>query len=75
MECIVRWDGSGRQSFNVYRGTKQGSILPRSLFNVFINDLLIELSSCTASVGLSRDLSNSFAYADDITVFGHTAPD
>ena len=75
MECIVRWDGSSSQPFKVYRGTRQGSILSPSLFNVFINDLLIELSSCTAGVRLDRDLCNSFAYADDITVFGLTVPD
>ena len=69
MECIVRWDGSSSQPFKVYRGTKQVSILSPSLFNVFINDLLIELSSCTTGVRLDRDLCNSFAYADDITIF------
>ena len=68
MECIVQWNGSSSQPFKVYRGTRQGSILSPSLFNVFINDLLIELSSCTAGVRLDRDLCNSFAYADDITV-------
>ena len=75
MECIVRWDGSSSPPFKVYRGTRQGSILSPSLFNVFINDLLIELSSCTAGVRLDRDFWNSFAYADDITVFGLTVPD
>ena len=75
MECIIRWDGFSSQPFKVYRGTKQGSILSPSLFNVFINDLLIELSSCTAGVRLGKDLHNSFAYADDITLFGLTAPD
>ena len=75
MECIVRWDGSRSQPFKVYRGTRQGSILSTSLFNVFVNDLLIELSSCTTGVRLDRDLCNSFAYADDIAVFGLTVPD
>ena len=71
----VRWDGSIVAHLLIYRGTRQGSILSPSLFNVFINDLLIELSSCTAGVRLARDLCNSFAYADDITVFGLTVPD
>ena len=77
MECIVGWGGSSSQPFKVYIGTRQGSILSSSLLNVFINDLLIELSSCTAGVRLDRDLDlcNSFAYADDITVFGLTVPD
>ena len=75
MECIVRWDGSSSQPFKVYRGTRQGRILSPSLFNVFMNDPLIELSSCTADVRLDRDLCNSFAYTDDINVFGLTVPD
>ena len=75
MECFVRWVGSSSQPCKVYRGTKQGSIISPSLFNVFINDPLIESSSCTVGVRLDRDHCNSFAYADDITVFGLTVPD
>ena len=70
MECIVRWDGSSSQPFKVYRGTKQGSILSPSLFNIFVNDLLIELSSRNAGVRLDRDLCNSVGYANWRFTFG-----
>ena len=75
MEYIVRWDGSSSQPFKIYRGTKQGSILSPSFFNVYINEILIALSSCAAGDRLDWDLCNSFAYADDITVFELTVPD
>ena len=39
MKCVVRWDGTHSQCSRVLRGTKQGSILSPTIFNIFINDL------------------------------------
>ena len=52
MKCVVRWDGTHSQCFRVLRGTKQGSILSPTIFNIFINDLLVELSA--SGVGIRR---------------------
>ena len=73
MSAVVRWNGSYSQSFKITRGTKQGSILSPILFNYFINDLLIELQSCQNGVVIGGVRFNSFAYADDVSLFSATA--
>ena len=75
MTCIVKWKGSYSQPFRVYRGTKQGSIISPTLFNIFINDLLVELANCDIGIRIDDDLFNSFAYADDISLACLTIPD
>ena len=50
------------------RRTKQGSILSPTIFNIFINDLLVELSTSGVGIRIENELFNSCAYADDINL-------
>ena len=68
MKCVVRWDGTHRQCFRVLRGTKHGSILSPTIFDIFINDLLVELSTSGVSIRIEDKLFNAFAFADDINL-------
>ena len=45
LNAVVRWNGECSYSFNVTRRTRQGSILSPHIFCIFINDLLIDLST------------------------------
>ena len=45
LNAVVRWNGECSDSFKVTRGTRQGSILSPYIFGIFINDLLIDLST------------------------------
>jgi hypothetical protein len=53
---------------------KQGSLLSPTLFNVFINDLLVELQASDTGVRVFDYKVNTCVYADDITVLSSTAP-
>jgi hypothetical protein len=49
-------------------------VLSPQLFNIFINDLLIELKQTQEGASIGSYLFNSFAYANDVTLFCKTVP-
>ena len=74
LKAVVRWNGECGYSFNVTRGTRQGSILSPHILGIFINDLLIDLSTSDHGVRIGSNKFESFAYADDINLFSATVP-
>ena len=72
LEGLVKWNGAYSQSFSITRGTRQGSVISPFLFNIFLNDLLIQLDESKSGLGIGNNKFNSFAYADDVTLFSAT---
>lgn len=64
----VRWLNKTSCYFKVTNGVKQGGILSSHLFNVYMDDLSVELSNTTAGCNLNNTCLNHLIYADDLTL-------
>ena len=75
LNAVVKWNGSYSKSFCVTHGERQGSVLSPYLFNIYINQPLLDLNKCNAGVRIGDTLYNSMAYADDIPLFSTNVQD
>ena len=69
LSALVRINGTDGPTFEISKGTRQGSILSPFIFNIFLNDLLLELEACECGLRVGKSKFNSLAYADDIDLF------
>ncbi len=65
----MKWRGCFSGAFAVSRGARQDSVFSAYLFNIFINQLLSPLHDFNTAVVIGDIMYNSFAYADDISLF------
>ena len=72
LQGTIRWNGNYSNSFCITRGTRQGYVISPFLFNIFIDDFLKELDKNTSGLNIGEVKYNSFAYADDVTLFSST---
>eukprot|EP00118_Oscarella_pearsei_P022630 m.264231 g.264231 ORF g.264231 m.264231 type:complete len:281 (+) comp40468_c0_seq4:1113-1955(+) len=72
LEFRVRWQGKLSEGVSVKNGVRQRGVLSPLLFNVFIDDLLEDLSKSGFGARIAGKFAGSLAYADDIFLLSPT---
>ena len=73
-QCVkVRYGNKYSFEWLVCNGVRQGGVLSGFLFNIYINDLLNELSNLSIGCRLGIHSSNVIAYADDLVLLAPSA--
>ena len=65
---LVRWGNTYSDFFLISNGVRQGIILSPLLFNVYIDDLNLELNATKLSCKMGGIQMNNFSYADDMVI-------
>jgi len=68
----ISWAGVMSNYFAVLNGVKQGGVVSPVLFCIYIDNLLLQLSSSGYGCYLGRDFVGAIAYADDIVLISPT---
>ena len=61
LNAVVKWNGSYSKSCCVTRGTQQRCVLSTYRFNIFINQLLLDLNNCDADMTTWNLTLNEYA--------------
>ena len=67
-QCAALVDGRPGEWFTVKRGVHQGAPLSMPLYQIYNNDLLLELRECSPGVKFENVITTSPAHADDIAI-------
>ena len=66
--CRVRWDSSLSEEFTVKNGVRQGAVLSPTLFDLYLNSLLLQLERAGFGCHVGIFFYGALAYADDIAL-------
>ncbi|KAJ8714751.1 hypothetical protein PYW07_002976 [Mythimna separata] len=69
----VKWSNILSEAYGLECGVRQGGLTSPRLFNLYVNDLLVELSSMRVGCRVGGVSINSISYADDMVLLGPTA--
>lgn len=67
-ECVVSWGGVKSTAFTIGNGVRQGAVLSPTLFNIYIDDLFVEMSKSGYGCSISNQYFGCIGYADDIAL-------
>ena len=69
----VRWGSTHSEFFPIGNGVKQGGILSPLLFNVYMDNLNLQLHRQSIGCSVGSTVENHMLYADDVVLFAPSA--
>ena len=66
--CSVLWNGKPSQTIHINQGVKQEGVLSPFLYNLYVNDLLLELENSGLGARLGDIFTGAPMYADDLAL-------
>lgn len=69
----VRWGDVLSEAYRLECGVRQGGLTSPKLFNLYVNELIVELSSRPVGCKIDGISVNNLCYADDMVLLGPTA--
>jgi len=72
-QVCVSWSGIVSAYFSILNGVRQGGVLSLLLFCVYIDNLLVRLSSSGVGCYIGANFVGALAYADDIVLLSPTS--
>ena len=69
----VRWGSTHSEFFPIGNGVKQGGILSPLLFNVYMDNLSLQLHRKSIGCSVGSTVINHMLYADDVVLFAPSA--
>ncbi len=72
VKCCVRLNGKKTSWFDVTCGLKQGCLLSPLLFNMFVNDLAVDIENMGLGVPVGHDRLGVLLYADDLDLIAES---
>ena len=68
MTSKVQWRGNTSEEFCILQGTRQGGVLSADLYELYINNLLIQLENSGCGLSIGNIYLGSPTVADDMTL-------
>ena len=70
--ACIKLSGTHSNWFQTVSGVRQGDSLSPTLFNVYINDLVEEISDLNLGVNIGESILSTLLYADDLVLMADT---
>jgi len=71
----VKWSGILSTCYKISSGVRQGGVLSPVLFNLYVDDVLVDLQQSQLGCVVKGNVLNSFMYADDLIILSILASD
>lgn len=68
----VRWADTYSDGYKAECGVRQGGLTSPLLFNMYVNQLIVELSGTRVGCSIGGKMVNNISYADDMVLLGPT---